>query len=951
MRKRALKMYMTVIASMLAFFLMSCLTVYAAENEYEGVVVESGMCGNSVTYDIYRIDADNYTVVISGTGDMTDYASNSTRPWKNYSVTEIYIEDGVDSVGAYSFANIYSIKRVHLSNAISSIGDHAFYWALGVESISLPENLTIIGGHAFELCGSSYGAFEGHLDIPEGVTNIPEAAFSQAGGIESISFPNSLRTIGNYAFHSTAIQEVVLPKKLSNIGESAFSNCQMKSLTVPGSLKTISSSAFYSCTSLETVSLSEGIETIGAKAFSESNIKIIDIPGSVTYIGNLSFANSTALSAVYFMGDAPTFYSSSGTNINLVTAFNGSSVTAYYLADNTTWSRSNMTNQVTWVPWYNLETCDIIHDEVVEYTGSYLKPEVVVKCAGKELEFGDQYTLKYANNKELGQADIVITGINECRGNITNHFAIKKKLEDCGITIDSEAFFTGEEVATGHTVVDGDKVLTEGEDYSVLYENNVAIGMATAVFEGKGFYMGIVEKPFEIKEKEHVWDEGKTTTEPSCTSDGVRMYTCKGCGETRTEAIPALTHTWKEPTYKWADDFSSITATRSCENNTEDSCVETETVAVTSEITEEATCSEKGKTKYTSSNFSNPAFVAKEITVDDIDMIPHSWDEGTVIEPSTCSKEGVKIFHCTACTATKEEPVPIDPDAHDWDNGMITTDAGCTSEGVRTYVCQNNAEHTKSEAISATGHNPADPIREHEIAATCTEDGSYDEVVYCSKCNAELSREKKILDNLGGHVWGKSVYEWEDDNSTVTATRMCERGCIETETVGVTSEITKSPTCTETGNITYTSAAFANAGFEVQTNTIKTNATGHAWGEPIYTWSDDNGEVTATRVCANDTAHKETETVMTTSGVSKKATYTEMGETTYIAAFKNGAFETQSRVETNIPVLEKKENTLTVKPVTKTVKVKKLKKKVQTVAPLKVTGARGTVTYKISGSV
>ncbi|MDY4232032.1 MAG: hypothetical protein SOX74_08125, partial [Candidatus Faecousia sp.] len=40
----------------------------------------------------------------------------------------------------------------------------------------------------------------------------------------------------------------------------------------------------------------------------------------------------------------------------------------------------------------------------------------------------------------------------------------------------------------------------------------------------------------------HTWDEGKVTTEPTCTEKGVKTYTCTVCKETKTEAIAALGH-------------------------------------------------------------------------------------------------------------------------------------------------------------------------------------------------------------------------------------------------------------------------------------------------------------------------------------------------------------------------------------------------------------------------
>ena len=44
----------------------------------------------------------------------------------------------------------------------------------------------------------------------------------------------------------------------------------------------------------------------------------------------------------------------------------------------------------------------------------------------------------------------------------------------------------------------------------------------------------------------HTWDEGKVTTEPTCTKAGVKTYTCTVCKETKTEAIAALGHTWDD---------------------------------------------------------------------------------------------------------------------------------------------------------------------------------------------------------------------------------------------------------------------------------------------------------------------------------------------------------------------------------------------------------------------
>ena len=75
----------------------------------------------------------------------------------------------------------------------------------------------------------------------------------------------------------------------------------------------------------------------------------------------------------------------------------------------------------------------------------------------------------------------------------------------------------------------------------------------------------------------------------------------------------------------------------------------------------------------------------------------------------------------------------------------------------------------------------------------------------------------------------------------------------------------------------------------------------HVWGEPTYDWSDDNRLVTAKCVDTLDSSIVQTETSVAKATVTKQATCTEEGETTFEATFENEAFETQ-RKTIDIPV-------------------------------------------------
>ena len=77
----------------------------------------------------------------------------------------------------------------------------------------------------------------------------------------------------------------------------------------------------------------------------------------------------------------------------------------------------------------------------------------------------------------------------------------------------------------------------------------------------------------------------------------------------------------------------------------------------------------------------------------------------------------------------------------------ITIPATCTEPGVKTFTCSKCGD-TYTEEIPAPGHVAGEAVEENRVEASCTEAGSYDLVVYCTVCGAELSREPQVIEKL-----------------------------------------------------------------------------------------------------------------------------------------------------------------------------------------------------------
>ena len=290
---------------------------------------------------------------------------------------------------------------------------------------------------------------------------------------------------------------------------------------------------------------------------------------------------------------------------------------------------------------------------------------------------------------------------------------------------------------------------------------------------------------------EHHWDQGEIITEPTCTEEGEKKFTCSICGDEKTEKVSATGHQHTEIRNK-----------------------------------KEATCKETGYSGDTWCKDCRKKILSGQ-TIAKTEN--HSWDAGKVTTKATCTEEGEKTFTCSICGDEKTEKVSATghqhteirnkkeatcketgysgdtwckdcgkkilsgqaiakTENHSWNQGEITKEPTCKEEGEKTFTC-SICGNTKTEKVSTADHQHME-IR-NQKNPTCKEAG-YSGDTYCADCGVKISSGKTIA-KTKNHNWDGGV-------------------------------ITTEPTCTERGEKTFTCTICGN------TDTKKVNATGHRYG-------------------------------------------------------------------------------------------------------------------------
>ena len=354
----------------------------------------TGTCGEYGSGSVTYVLTPGGQLTVSGTGGI-----NSSAFVDNYRVVIAILVNGITKINSRTFANCANLEEITIPATLTQIAPHAFSNCDALKTINFGgtvEQWKALSANYYDgeyasnnrlaklkvscsdgvydpateivdrgKCGenvtysltadgimhvSGTGAMYDYDDwspnrwgrvcsviISEGVTSIGELAFYGCHDLTTISLPDSLTTIGDWAVYSCDLESVTIPKNVSSIGTWAFSSSsRLTEITVaednpyfstydgalynkektillicPAGKTTISipdgviciDKAVQACHKLISVNLPEGITSIGGYTFSNlQSLTSVTIPRSMREFKNYAFKDCPSLTDVYYNG-------------------------------------------------------------------------------------------------------------------------------------------------------------------------------------------------------------------------------------------------------------------------------------------------------------------------------------------------------------------------------------------------------------------------------------------------------------------------------------------------------------------------------------------------------------------------------------------------------------------------------------------------------------------------
>lgn len=527
---------------------------------------------------LYRVNEQDEVTILKYTGSA-----------QNLVISRI---DGmnVTAIAEGAFQEKKRLRKVELPDTLREIGEKAFYES-GVESIALPESVEKVGKEAFSYCYSLTAVQAGDHIREWGCNALDCTAYMDdeanwkddmlivgsslilyRGDAEILTIPEGITTLGDYFIpYSPNMRYVSLPKSLHYIGEGAFAMTSLMGMEIAADdLRVIGKDAFF-WTSIRSLYLSGDSVEIQEGAFRYSSVHSLQIAAKNVIIAENGFKDSEKIMDMLVLPDLTKDI------CNFLKNGNGAKQLAFTNVSAGQFEKILKENggadlmekaDAVYVPFAREELSDpdLLEDSNVFYQGEWHLVRYMMQNHAEEIYavrdgetcpqpgMADVYsyppigTVLYHKGYDLngdGEPDELPEKVTEnlviqCLYEIAEKEHTWELVDITYPEGDCEEPSESRYRCSGCGAEKTEKLAALGHDYEKEWTVDLAATCTQAGIKSHHCRRSTCDKlgaVTVIPSLGHQWDNGVVTKQPSAKEKGIKTYTCRQCGETRTEEI------------------------------------------------------------------------------------------------------------------------------------------------------------------------------------------------------------------------------------------------------------------------------------------------------------------------------------------------------------------------------------------------------------------------------
>lgn len=285
-------------------------TAEVAYGGYSGnLVIPSLVTKGDVDYTVTSIASNAFyncprLISITIPKSVTTIATKREFFYNSKNLTSIIVEEGNPNYDSRENCNalietasnklLYGCNGSTIPDGVTTIGEAAFSECAELTSLVIPNSVTTIEDGAFYKCSGLTSVY-----IGTGLEHIGEYIFNECDNLKTAEINSNALVSKNYSsgemnagglFWGAPVEEVILGEDVTSIGDYAFAGCGMLSVKMSDNLTRIGNQAFWECSWLTSVEFSNNLTYIGEWAFAGcQNLPSITIPQSVKCIDLIAF--------------------------------------------------------------------------------------------------------------------------------------------------------------------------------------------------------------------------------------------------------------------------------------------------------------------------------------------------------------------------------------------------------------------------------------------------------------------------------------------------------------------------------------------------------------------------------------------------------------------------------------------------------------------------------------